>query len=170
MPANPIENVFIRLVANHQLELFADAAATKPLLDTDPLLVKGNGGGSLQFNFILNMNPGHHNGNIETADLIIVPHVLITSAGTVKTQKKDSPFSDASRALVINDPGGTTNPGNLKGKLAVRGGAGAQYIPAGQLKIRKVSSLTGVFKYTIIAVSDDGADFDFVDPTIIIEP
>lgn len=143
------------------------------MTNENAILVKG--GGIVCFNFILNHNPGHHNGNIETADLIIVPHTLDAkdAFGRIFARKKDSPFDPPRiKAHVLDDPGEALgDPGNRRGTVPVAGDVDAGFfIPAGCVKIRKVASLSGDYKYTIVAVSDDGEDFDFVDPTIKIEP
>ena len=176
MAAPQLQNVYVRLAANHQLELFTDPQALNPMKEDAPVDVKGDGKSKLQFNFILNNNPGHHNGHIETADLIILPHTLnaVTASGKVFARIKDSPFEPLKdKAHVIQDPGeklAKQDPGNLGGTVPVQNHGGVNVIEAGQLDIRKVDTYSGPYKYTIVAISDSGEDFDFVDPTVKIEP
>ena len=177
-------DMYVRIVGNHELELFWDRDGLDPVDVTKPK--SGQCRGKIQFHFIYNNNPGHHweNGigpkHIETAALIVIAQTeLDLNDGEIKRNSpfEKNPHSDMCHYISDPDP---AQLGNLKGgadsKAEPKGGPiEKQFITAGKVKFRdtnpypKGADPSGVIKWALVALCDGGKKFCAVDPTIKLE-
>ena len=113
----PVLDLYIRIVANHELELFWDVDGKDPIDINSPPISECRG--KIRFHFIVNNNFGHHwNGgrpNIETAALVVIAQTETDpSTGRVK---RGTPFAvkgGNDRCFYLEDPD-PSGLGNVSG-------------------------------------------------------
>jgi len=175
---NKDTEIYVRIVANHALELYEDPDGLRPLALNKARLVKS--GRKLVFRFIANQNYGHHwpsfpnppkpgeQPYIETAALVVIGQ---TEQNAADELIPGTPF-------VGGLGGGRTHyfpdrdvgeGGNLRGVVKLDG---KNFIEAGRVKYKTIRGKKhkGPFKWALVALCDGGASYCEIDPHDELDP